>query len=63
VGLQEAETDVMVGPVTLTVAVPDLLVSWVDVAATVTLPVVLGAVNRPDELIVPALAVQVTVEL
>jgi small basic protein len=49
--------------VTATIAVPDLLVSCVDVAVTVTLPAVLGAVRTPDELIVPALALQVTVEL
>jgi hypothetical protein len=62
--MQETETEVMVdGAVTFTVAVPDLLVSCVDVAVTVMLPAVPGAVRSPDELIVPALAVQVTVEL
>jgi hypothetical protein len=50
-------------PVTFTVVVPDLVASWVDVAVTVTFPAASGAVNRPDELIVPALALQVTVEL
>lgn len=48
---------------TVTFAVPDLVVSCIDVAVTVTLPAVLGAVRSPDELIVPALALQVTVEL
>jgi small basic protein len=62
--LQETEIEVIVGgAVTLTVAVPDLVVSCVDVAVTVTLPAVLGAVRSPDELMVPALALQVTVEL
>jgi hypothetical protein len=63
-GLQETETEVTVGgAVTFTVAVPDLVVSCVDVAVTVTLPAALGAVRSPDELMVPALALQVTVEL
>jgi small basic protein len=62
--LHETETEVMVGgAVTFTVAVPDLVVSCVDVAVTVTLPAVLGAVRSADELMVPALALQVTVEL
>jgi len=55
---------VMVGAeVTVTVAVPDLLVSCADVAVTVTLPAVLEAVRSPEELIVPALALQLTLEL
>jgi hypothetical protein len=63
-GLQEIETEVMVdGAVTFMGAVPDLLVSWVDVAVTVTVPAVVAAVNSPEELIVPALALQVTPEL
>jgi hypothetical protein len=40
-----------------------LVISWTDVAVTVTVPAVVGAVNNPEELIVPALAAQVTVEL
>jgi hypothetical protein len=51
------------GVVTVTVAVPDLVVSWTDVAVTVTVPAVAGAVNAPEELIVPALADHVTDEL
>jgi hypothetical protein len=56
---------VIVGGATVTVTevLPVLLVSWTDVAVTVTVLAVLGAVNRPEELIVPALALQVTVEL
>jgi hypothetical protein len=63
-GLQETETEVMAdGAVTFTVAVPDLVASCIDVAVTITLPAVLGAVKSPEELTVPALAPQVTVEL
>jgi hypothetical protein len=54
------------GPVpidTITVAVPDLLMSSVLVAVTVMLPDVLGAVKSPLALIDPLLAVHVTVEL
>jgi hypothetical protein len=40
-----------------------LVVSCVDVAVTVTLPAVEGAVKSPEELIVPALALHVTAEL
>lgn len=43
-------------------AVPDFVASAVEVAVTVTVPVVLGAVNIPEELIVPAEAVHVTDE-
>jgi hypothetical protein len=43
--------------------VPVLVVSSVDVAVTLTVPAVTGAVSIPEELIVPALADQVTVEL
>ena len=51
--------------VTVSVAVPDMLVSCVEVAVTVTdvLPLTIGAVSRPDEDICPALALHVTVEL
>ena len=51
---------------TVTVAAPDLLVSWVEVAVIVTCSVVTppeGAVNKPELEMVPALAVQVTPEL
>lgn len=48
---------------TVTVAVPDVVVSCVLVAVTVMLPVVAGAVKSPLELMVPALADQVTLEL
>jgi hypothetical protein len=51
---------------TVTVAVPDLLVSWVEVAVIVTCSVVAppdGGVNKPEAEIVPALAVHVTPEL
>jgi hypothetical protein len=62
--LQETITEVMVGGgVTATVVLPNLAVFCVDVAVTVTLAAALGAVRRPDELIVPALALQVTAEL
>jgi hypothetical protein len=66
-GLQLTDTEEIVGGVvcvaTLIVAVPDLLVSCVLVAVTVTDPVELGAVNNPLPLIVPPLAVHVTAEL
>ena len=64
-GLQETETEVMVGGgvVTVSVVLAVLLVSWTDVAVTVTVPTVAGAVNIPEELIVPALADHVTAEL
>lgn len=58
-----AETDTARGKTTVTVAVPDLVGSCDEVAVTVTVPAALGAVRTPDELIVPALAVQVTEEL
>jgi hypothetical protein len=63
--LQETETEVMVGGATVTVteALPDLLVSWTEVAVTVTVVAVPGAVNKPEELIVPQLADHVTAEL
>ena len=66
-GLQLNETEEIVGEVvcfaTVIVAVPDLLVSWVLVAVTVTDPAEPGAVNNPLPLIVPPLAVHVTAEL
>jgi hypothetical protein len=54
---------VVVDVVTVTVVLPLLLVSWTDVAVTVTVPTAAGAVNIPEELIVPALADHVTAEL
>lgn len=48
---------------TATVAVPDTAVSWVLAAVMVTLPAAAGAVKRPVEAMVPALADHVTVEL
>jgi hypothetical protein len=51
---------------TVTVAVPDLLVSCVEVAVMVTCSDVTprdGAVNNPEAEIVPALAAHVTPEL
>ena len=48
---------------TVIVAFPDLLVSCVLVAVTVTDPVELGAVKNPLLLIVPPLAVHFTAEL
>jgi hypothetical protein len=55
--------DTTAGVVTVSVVLPRLLVSWTDVAVTVTVLVVAGAVNDPEELIVPALADHVTDEL
>lgn len=52
----------MVGAVTVMLAVPDLVGSSVDVAVTVTVSAVLGAVKAPAEVIVPALAVHETPE-
>ena len=63
VGLQETETEVMVVVVTVTEVLPDLVASWADLAVTVTVPAEAGAVNNPEELMVPALADQVTDEL
>jgi len=64
-GLQETATEVTVGEAacTLTIAVPDLVVSCVLVAVTVTLPAAAGAAKRPPVLIVPPLADHVTAEL
>lgn len=66
-GLHVTDTDEIVGglvPVaTITVAVPDLLASSALVAVTVTIAAELGAVRSPLPLIVPLLAVHVTVEL
>ena len=54
---------VQVGSFNVTVAVPERVVSALLVAVIVIEPGVLGAVKRPDEVICPALAVQVTSEL
>jgi len=48
---------------TVSVAVPDFVVSCVDVAVRVAFPEVAGAVNSPDELTVPIVANHVTEEL
>jgi hypothetical protein len=48
---------------TVTVAWPDLVVSWVLVAVTVRVPAEAGAVKSPLELMVPPLADHVTAEL
>jgi hypothetical protein len=45
---------------TVTVAVPETLVFWVEVAVTVTVEVVVGAVSTPAEVMVPALELHVT---
>jgi hypothetical protein len=50
------------GAVTVTVALPDLVVSCVEVAVIVAAPVPLG-VKTPDEVIAPSVAAQVTAEL
>jgi len=65
VGLQVTATAEMVVAVVMTVTevFPDLVLSCPDVAVTVTAPVEAGGVNIPEELIVPALALQVTDEL
>ena len=65
VGLQETATEVMVdvAVVTVTVVLPVLEESWTEVAVTVAVLAVPGAVNSPEELIVPALVLHVTAEL
>jgi hypothetical protein len=66
-GLHATDTEEIVGgldPIsTITVAVPDLLESSLLVAVTVTVAAELGAVSIPLALIVPPLAVHITVEL
>ena len=53
VGEQATETDVIVGGgVTVTVALPDLVESWVDVAVIVAVPVLAG-VKTPELLTAP----------
>jgi hypothetical protein len=63
-GEHETVTEVMVDPAaeTATLLVPDLVVSCVEVAMTVAVPVPLG-VNIPAGLIVPPDADHVTAEL
>jgi hypothetical protein len=54
-GRHETETEVIVADAdTLTVADPNLVVSWVEVAVTVAVPAPLG-VNTPELLTVPRL--------
>jgi len=65
-GEQVTFTDVIVEDgFTVTVAVPDLVVSCDEVAVMVTVVAeeTVGAVNMPEVVIVPALAVHVTAEL
>jgi hypothetical protein len=65
VGAQETPTEVIVGGVTATVAVPDFEESCVEVALIVSDPeagTVAGAVYSPELEIVPETADQVTVE-
>jgi hypothetical protein len=64
-GTHVAVTDVMLltGACTVTIAVPDLVVSWTLVAVTVTAPATAGAVNNPLAEIVPPVTDQVTAEL
>ena len=64
VGKHETLTEVIVGgtAVTVTVVIPDLVQSWVEVAVTVAVPVAEG-INTPAEVIVPPVAVHVTAEL
>ena len=62
-GEHEAVTEVMVSAAeTTTLLEPDLVVSCVEVAVMVAVPVPLG-VNTPAEVIVPPVADQVTAEL
>jgi hypothetical protein len=65
VGKHETVTAVMVDPIaaeTTTLAEPDFVVSCVEVAVMVAVPVPLG-VNTPAEVIVPPVADQVTAVL
>jgi 2-keto-3-deoxy-6-phosphogluconate aldolase len=64
VGVQETLTEVMVeGTVVIvTLALPNFVESWVEVAVMFAVPVLEG-VNTPAEVIVPPVAVQATVEL
>jgi hypothetical protein len=51
------------GAATETTVEPEMLVCWLLAAVTVTLPGAAGAVNSPEDEIVPALADQLTAEL
>jgi hypothetical protein len=66
-GAQATATDVIVGgeilDFTAIEAVPDLVVSCVLLAVTVTVDADVGAVRRPLELMVPPLVDHFTVEL
>ena len=62
-GEHDTTTEVIVGvAITVTAAEPDLVVSSVEVAVMLVVPVPDG-VNNPPELIVPSVAVQDTPEL
>jgi hypothetical protein len=62
-GEHEALTDLMAGGgVTVTLALPDLVVSSVEVAVMVAAPVAVG-VNTPANEMVPPVAIQLTPEL
>lgn len=67
VGVHETLTDVIVdGAVIVTLAEPDLVESWVEVALMVSVPEAgtdIGAMYRPELEIVPETADQVTAEL
>jgi hypothetical protein len=65
-GLQATWTEVIVeegAACTLTVAVPDFVVSCTLLAVTVTVPADAGAVRSPFSLIAPPVADHVTAEL
>jgi hypothetical protein len=64
-GVQVTLTEVMVGAAicTVTDAIPDLVVSCVLVAVTVTVPGVAGAVRTPPGVMLPELLDQLTAEL
>jgi hypothetical protein len=62
-GLQTTATEMIVmGTATLTVAVPDLVASWTEIAVIVAFPAAEG-VKTPAEVIVPLVAVHVTAGL
>ena len=64
-GLQVTVTEVIVGGVdcTVTIAVPNFVVSWVLVAVTIAVPGKAGAVKIPLALMLPPLSDHVTPEL
>jgi hypothetical protein len=60
---QATETEVIAtGTVAVTVASPDLVASWAEVAVIVAVPAAVG-VKTPEEVMVPPVADQVTAEL